>query len=95
MLALANAGQNWGASERPDSLFEGNLRATGVSEISGESQPAASEEVTESAKTVAERVGFEPTVEFPPQHLSRVPLSSAQSPLRGLKGSLGRNGREP
>ena len=32
---------------------------------------------------VAERVGFEPTVEFPPRSLSRRVLSTAQSPLRG------------
>ena len=33
-----------------------------------------------------ERVGFEPTVGLPPQHLSRVPLSTAQSPLHALDG---------
>ena len=32
---------------------------------------------------MAERVGFEPTVEFPPRSLSRRVLSTAQSPLRG------------
>lgn len=30
---------------------------------------------------MAERVGFEPTVPLPEQHLSRVPLSATQSPL--------------
>ncbi len=34
-------------------------------------------------KEVAERVGFEPTVEFPLHSLSRRALSTAQTPLRG------------
>src|SRR5580704_4911107 len=33
---------------------------------------------------MAERVGFEPTVEFPPHSLSRRALSTAQTPLRGV-----------
>jgi hypothetical protein len=32
---------------------------------------------------MAERVGFEPTVEFPRHSLSRRALSTAQTPLRG------------
>ena len=32
---------------------------------------------------VAERQGFEPWVELPPQHLSRVPPSAARPPLQG------------
>src|ERR1700731_1486138 len=34
-------------------------------------------------RTMAERVGFEPTVRFPVRSLSRRVLSTAQSPLRG------------
>ncbi len=39
--------------------------------------------VPEVNQKMAERVGFEPTVEFPPRSLSRRVLSTAQSPLRG------------
>ena len=35
---------------------------------------------------MAERVGFEPTVEFPLHSLSRRALSTAQTPLRGMVG---------
>ena len=37
---------------------------------------------------MAERVGFEPTVEFPQHSLSRRALSTAQTPLRGKGLSL-------
>jgi hypothetical protein len=37
---------------------------------------------------MAERVGFEPTVEFPLHSLSRRALSTAQTPLRADSGSL-------
>ena len=43
---------------------------------------------------LAERVGFEPTVEFPRHSLSRRALSTAQTPLRGcsaLSLTKGRN----
>ena len=39
-------------------------------------------------KGMAERVGFEPTVEFPPRSLSRRVLSTAQSPLRSGQRSI-------
>ena len=93
MLALARTGQNGGLVERPKSLFERYLRARRISRISGGSQSAAVQEVAEWLKSMAERVGFEPTVELPPQHLSRVPLSSAQSPLRALDAGLSPQGR--
>jgi hypothetical protein len=35
---------------------------------------------------MAERVGFEPTVEFPQHSLSRRALSTAQTPLRAVRG---------
>ena len=35
---------------------------------------------------MAERVGFEPTVEFPLHSLSRRALSTAQTPLRSMVG---------
>ena len=37
---------------------------------------------------MAERVGFEPTVEFPLHSLSRRALSTAQTPLRANSGSI-------
>ena len=41
---------------------------------------------------MAERVGFEPTVEFPPHSLSRRALSTAQTPLlKSDSGSYARN----
>ena len=39
---------------------------------------------------MAERVGFEPTVEFPLHSLSRRALSTAQTPLRGGLGNRSR-----
>src|SRR5262245_23094255 len=44
-----------------------------------------------SAEELAERVGFEPTVELPPQRFSRPSSSTAPAPLQaGLYNNLGR-----
>ena len=46
------------------------------------------DEIQQMGVIVAERVGFEPTVEFPLHSLSRRALSTAQTPLRGTAQHL-------
>ncbi len=41
--------------------------------------------LVEATVNMAERVGFEPTVEFPLHSLSRRALSTAQTPLRVVR----------
>ncbi len=63
--------------------FQGRLKLRPAESLPSAEQPKRNNSVKNKNGIMAERVGFEPTVEFPLHSLSRRALSTAQTPLRG------------
>jgi hypothetical protein len=71
-------------SERNTSPYNWRIAAFGAGKLRFR---AGSSTEKDNDEWLAERVGFEPTVEFPQHPLSRRALSTAQTPLRRRKFS--------